>query len=275
MPAFRSLRYWFAGVVASACRSCARLRLRRPLPTPFRAFLDSLWPDAQALGITRATFDTAFKGLTPDLKLPDLILPGRKRDDSAGQAEFTKSAMEYLNPKSLADIGLAGPRVPEAARARDHQHRARDRRRPLHPRRHLGPRDRLRHRAGHARRDPGAGDAGLHRPAQGSVPPGAALRAEDAAGRHPARDAEIFLGGRGRHDAVSAVGLLQVRGRRRWRRQGRHLRLGAGRAGIRRPPARRQGLGSRPALGLRGAASPRTPIARSRDRRGTARSANG
>ena len=107
MPAFRSLKYWFAGVVASAaimsvCVSPA------PAADAFRAFLDSLWPDAQALGITRATFDTAFRGLTPDLKLPDLILPGRKRDDSAGQAEFTKSAMEYLNPKSLAGMASQG-----------------------------------------------------------------------------------------------------------------------------------------------------------------------
>jgi lytic murein transglycosylase len=74
----------------------------------FRAFLESLWPDAQALGVSRATFDAAFKGLTPDLNLPDLVIEGRKRDDSAGQAEFTKSAMEYLNPKYLAGLGAQG-----------------------------------------------------------------------------------------------------------------------------------------------------------------------
>ena len=74
----------------------------------FRAWVEGLWPDAQALGVSRARFDSAFRGLAPDLKLPDLILPGRKRDDSAGQAEFTKSAMEYLNPKSLADLGAQG-----------------------------------------------------------------------------------------------------------------------------------------------------------------------
>jgi lytic murein transglycosylase len=74
----------------------------------FRAFLDGLWPDAQALGVSRTTFDAAFKGLTPDLTLPDLVIEGRKRDDSAGQAEFTKSAMEYLNPKYLADLGAQG-----------------------------------------------------------------------------------------------------------------------------------------------------------------------
>lgn len=75
---------------------------------PFRDFLESLWPEAEAQGVSRATFDTAFRGLTPDLSLPDLIIPGRKRDDSAGQAEFTKSALEYLNPKYLASLAVQG-----------------------------------------------------------------------------------------------------------------------------------------------------------------------
>ncbi len=74
----------------------------------FRAFLEGLWPEAQALGVSRATFDAALRGLKPDLRLPDLVIAGRKRDDSAGQAEFTKSAMEYLNPKQLANLGAQG-----------------------------------------------------------------------------------------------------------------------------------------------------------------------
>ncbi len=75
---------------------------------PFRDWLEALWPEAQALGVSRATFDTAFRGLTPDYSLPDLIIAGRKRDDSAGQAEFTKSAMDYLNPKYLASLAEQG-----------------------------------------------------------------------------------------------------------------------------------------------------------------------
>jgi lytic murein transglycosylase len=74
----------------------------------FRAWLEELWPEAQALGVSRATFDTAFRGLKPDYKLPDLIIPGRKRDDSAGQAEFTSSAMDYLKPKYLASLAVQG-----------------------------------------------------------------------------------------------------------------------------------------------------------------------
>jgi lytic murein transglycosylase len=74
----------------------------------FRAWIEGLWPEAQALGVQRATFDTAFRGLKPDYSLPDLIIPGRKRDDSAGQAEFTSSAMDYLNPKYLRSLAVQG-----------------------------------------------------------------------------------------------------------------------------------------------------------------------
>src|ERR1700746_70815 len=43
----------------------------------FATWLQSLWPQAQALGVSRATFDMATRGLEPDLSLPDLVLPGR------------------------------------------------------------------------------------------------------------------------------------------------------------------------------------------------------
>jgi lytic murein transglycosylase len=74
----------------------------------FRTFLQGLWPEAQALGVSRATFNKAFRGLRPNYKLPDLIIPGRKRDDSAGQSEFTSSAMDYLNPKYLRRLAVQG-----------------------------------------------------------------------------------------------------------------------------------------------------------------------
>ena len=71
-------------------------------------FVAGLWPEAEAQGVSRATFDAAFRGLKPDYSLPDLIVPGKKRDDSAGQAEFTKSAFEYLNEKYLASLAVKG-----------------------------------------------------------------------------------------------------------------------------------------------------------------------
>src|SRR3981081_4642943 len=40
----------------------------------FDAWVQSVWPEAQNLGVSRATFDTAARGLEPDLSLPDLAI---------------------------------------------------------------------------------------------------------------------------------------------------------------------------------------------------------
>lgn len=66
----------------------------------FAAFLAALWPDAQAQGISRATFDAAFAGLTPD---PGVIASMRR------QPEYGKPFGTYLasmvSPSRVA-IGL-------------------------------------------------------------------------------------------------------------------------------------------------------------------------
>src|SRR3981189_845929 len=49
----------------------------RAADAAFTQFIASLWPEAQAAGVSRATFDAETRGLEPDYKLPDLILPGR------------------------------------------------------------------------------------------------------------------------------------------------------------------------------------------------------
>jgi lytic murein transglycosylase len=72
-----------------------------PGPT-FRAFIDALWPQVAAAKVSRATFDRAVAGLTPDLTLPDLILPGREKAQPRGQAEFTRPPQDYL-ARSLLD----------------------------------------------------------------------------------------------------------------------------------------------------------------------------
>ncbi len=74
--------------------------------SPFAAFIEALWPEAKAFGISRATFDLAFKNVEPDLTLPDLVLPGsRERVSEKGQAEFTKPPQDYLNPAILSSLG--------------------------------------------------------------------------------------------------------------------------------------------------------------------------
>jgi lytic murein transglycosylase len=76
---------------------------------PFATFIEQLWPQAQAQGISRPTFDLAFRGVTPDLALPDLILPGAGGGErKAQQAEFVRSPAEYLNPKTLANLLSSG-----------------------------------------------------------------------------------------------------------------------------------------------------------------------
>jgi lytic murein transglycosylase len=72
----------------------------------FRRFLDGLWLEAKELGISRATFENAFRGVEPDLTLPDLVLPGKA--DVKGQAEFTKTPAEYLNTSYLAKLAEQG-----------------------------------------------------------------------------------------------------------------------------------------------------------------------
>ncbi|MEX0752960.1 MAG: lytic murein transglycosylase, partial [Xanthobacteraceae bacterium] len=54
----------------------------------FQQWLQSLWPAAQQLGVSRATFDAATRGLEPDLSLPDLAIPGRPSSPPPGQPEF-------------------------------------------------------------------------------------------------------------------------------------------------------------------------------------------
>lgn len=62
----------------------------------FKAFLDQLWVDAKAKGITRKTFELAFDGVTPDPR----VMPITKK-----QPEYIKPAGAYVN--SLASGGNA------------------------------------------------------------------------------------------------------------------------------------------------------------------------
>lgn len=74
----------------------------------FESFLDGLWPDAQAKAVSRATFDKAVAGLTPDYKLPDLELPGKPKVDNSGQAEFTKTAADYVSKPYMEKLSGQG-----------------------------------------------------------------------------------------------------------------------------------------------------------------------
>lgn len=73
----------------------------------FTRFIASVWPEAQAAGVSRATFDAATAGLEPDVSLPDLELPGRK-PQIAPQAEFVQVPADYLKEASIARLAATG-----------------------------------------------------------------------------------------------------------------------------------------------------------------------
>src|SRR5437773_8919890 len=77
----------------------------------FTQFIASLWPEAQAAGVSRATFDTQTGGLEPDYKLPDLILPGRPATGAPSQAEFVQVPADYLKEAGIARLAAEGQRL--------------------------------------------------------------------------------------------------------------------------------------------------------------------
>jgi membrane-bound lytic murein transglycosylase B len=70
----------------------------------FRAFLSSLWPDAQKRGVTRATFDAALNGITPDTEVLGLT----KR-----QPEYNQPIGVYLKNRLSAGLLAGGKRNAE------------------------------------------------------------------------------------------------------------------------------------------------------------------
>ena len=77
----------------------------------FTQFIASLWPEAQAEGVSRATFDAETRGLEPDYKLPDLILPGRPATGAPAQAEFVQVPADYVKEASIARLAEEGQRL--------------------------------------------------------------------------------------------------------------------------------------------------------------------
>jgi lytic murein transglycosylase len=83
----------------------------------FGQFIQSLWPEAQALGVSRTTFDEATRGLKPDLKLPDLVIPGKPKAIPRGQPEFERTPAQYLSETSLARLTEQGRKLAAEHRA--------------------------------------------------------------------------------------------------------------------------------------------------------------
>lgn len=77
----------------------------------FATWRAELWPDAERFGIRRATFDAAFKGLKPDLSLPDLDRPPKPGYKARGQPEFVRRPQDYVREKSIQRLAATGRRL--------------------------------------------------------------------------------------------------------------------------------------------------------------------
>jgi len=83
----------------------------RAADAAFTQFIASLWPEAQAAGVSRATFEAETRGLEPDYKLPDLILPGRPATGAPSQAEFVQVPADYVKEASIARLAAEGQKL--------------------------------------------------------------------------------------------------------------------------------------------------------------------
>ena len=92
-------RFFLVVVVALISLAAPSRAQEQPIP----AFLADLWTYAQAKGITRATFDTAMKGFTPDQR----VIAATRR-----QPEYGKPVGDYVNAivskRRIADAQLKG-----------------------------------------------------------------------------------------------------------------------------------------------------------------------
>ncbi len=97
--------------VVSLLLVLAALYPARAADAAFTQFIASLWPDAQKQGLSRTTFERETRGLEPDYKLPDLILPGRPATGAPAQPEFVQVPADYVKEASIARLAAEGQRL--------------------------------------------------------------------------------------------------------------------------------------------------------------------
>jgi membrane-bound lytic murein transglycosylase B len=89
---------WLAVVAVVLAGFCAPAHAQ---DQPFAAFVAKLWPDAQAKAITRATFDLALRGVTPDKR----VIAATKRQPEYGRP-FGAYVNAVVNRRRIADSKL-------------------------------------------------------------------------------------------------------------------------------------------------------------------------
>ena len=104
-------------VAVFALQAMAMAGARAASDPAFTQFVASLWPEAQKAGVSRKTFDEQTRGLEPDYKLPDLILPGRPATGAPSQAEFVQVPADYIKESSIARLAGEGQRLMQTHQA--------------------------------------------------------------------------------------------------------------------------------------------------------------
>src|SRR6516225_9069896 len=100
----------YAAILVGSWLAAAVLAPAQAADPAFQRWLEEVWPQAQALGVSRATFDAATRGLEPDLTLPDLDLPGRQAPPR-GQAEFVQTPADYIKEANIAYLAGQGKKL--------------------------------------------------------------------------------------------------------------------------------------------------------------------
>ncbi|MFK8250725.1 lytic murein transglycosylase [Ancylobacter terrae] len=82
----------------------------------FDRWIAAQWPAAQAMGISRATFERETRGLEPDYTLPELAIPGKPQKPGV-QAEFVQTPAAYLSDKAIGNYAARGRKLAAQYRA--------------------------------------------------------------------------------------------------------------------------------------------------------------
>jgi len=103
----RGLRTLFVSVVIAV--SGVLPAAAQSIDKQFQQWLASdLWPEARARGIDQRVFEKSFAGIKPNLKLPDLVLPGQKEPTGSSgqhQAEFRAPSAYFDSVRGIVAGG--------------------------------------------------------------------------------------------------------------------------------------------------------------------------
>ena len=85
-------RHVGGALVLGLCLWGAPNRALAQNPAEFRSFVENLWPEARARGVSRATFDEAFRGVELDGKIIAL---------TKKQSEFVRPIWQYIRDERI------------------------------------------------------------------------------------------------------------------------------------------------------------------------------